>query len=56
MSTDDLIIHSETGPQRLIGYVLDVSNSAGNGGARCWLANLALAYFHYGNRRFVYFH
>ncbi|MEX5561967.1 PaaI family thioesterase [Pseudophaeobacter sp. 1A16562] len=37
MSTDDLIIHSETGPQRLIGYVLDVSNSAGNGGARCWL-------------------
>ncbi len=37
MSADDLIIHGETGPQRLIGYVLDVSNSAGDGGARCWL-------------------
>lgn len=37
MTTPDLIIHDETGPQRLIGYVLDVSNSAGDGGARCWL-------------------
>lgn len=37
MPTPDLIIHGETGPQRLIGYVLDVSNSAGDGGARCWM-------------------
>jgi acyl-coenzyme A thioesterase 13 len=31
----DLVIHNETGPQRLIGYVLDVSHD--DGGARCWL-------------------
>ncbi|KAE9627289.1 PaaI family thioesterase [Parasedimentitalea maritima] len=33
--TPDLVIHGETGPQRVIGYVLDVSNK--DGGARCWL-------------------
>ncbi|OUS38465.1 thioesterase [Rhodobacterales bacterium 56_14_T64] len=33
--TQELVIHGETGPQRVIGYVLDVSHR--DGGARCWL-------------------